>query len=279
MAHGLDCRFDKGLWHDLADDLIARKERGGSEPAPNESTAEPFASACLPALDRADWPAQPPGGLFMSETLEIAQDQYCSQSLGEPLQLLVHRCFYIVTHAVDDQLRPLRRPMALVETPSRRIGSSAGRHSQAHRVKPWSERVAHPKSATFMNQDEEDRLEGVLRGMLVAQARAAGTQHHRAMAFDQSRKRQLSPSPTLGEIPVQQLSVRCAGDRFAAIDCAQLREDTAVPLERHDSGVSARFLIVLHNATTKRGGSNFFEILLENCVSATVACTENPPEH
>ena len=67
-----------------------------------------------------------------------------------------------------------------------------------------------------MDQDQEDRLEGVLGVVLVAEGRSAGVQHHRAVPRDQGRERQLGRLARPAGEPLQQLAVgQLRGDALA----------------------------------------------------------------
>ena len=62
-------------------------------------------------------------------------------------------------------------------------------------------------------QDEENRLERVIRGMFVAQPVPADAQHHRPMPRHQGREGRLGPAVPMRREPLEQLTVRQPGRR------------------------------------------------------------------
>ncbi len=88
-----------------------------SEPAAAKPVAESFAPSRLAALDRAERPAEMPGGLLVAASLEIAEDHGCPITLGQLLDLFVEQTIEIVVvHGV--RLRSRRGRALFVPSPA-----------------------------------------------------------------------------------------------------------------------------------------------------------------
>ena len=121
---------------------------------------------------------------------------------------------------VDRSRRPRREkdPWAPPSARWRRIGTA--RRCSApicraigHAVEPGGERVAHPDRSGLADQDQERRLECVVRVVRAAEDLPADPHDHRPMPMDQLSKRRLGrpvPCPSFGET-AQQLGVAQAG--------------------------------------------------------------------
>ena len=95
----------------------------------------------------------------------------------------------------------LASPPALVPHPRR------PRRPQGHAIKPMSEQLRPADRAGPPRQDQERGLEGVLGGVPVAQDLPADAQHHRPVAADQGRERDLGQLVAMGVESRQQLTV------------------------------------------------------------------------
>ena len=84
-----------------------------------------------------------------------------------------------------------------------------------HPMEPGADRVADPEPAGLPDQDQEGRLEGVLRVVRVGQHAPADAEDHRAMPLDQGREGQLGGLGGARRESFQELAVRQARARAA----------------------------------------------------------------
>ena len=244
-ASDQDRHLDRGCEQGFGDRRPrgTRRQRGGHssgdrrQPAPDQPASQPLAASRLPALDGPDRPAESTGGLLMGQALQVAEHHGLAEGLRQAADLLVDRDVPIVGDSARIALGSCRHlgALALVDAPLHGQGPGMRRDPQGHGMEPRTERIPHPQQSRLVDQDEEDRLEGILGVVLVAQGRAADAQHHRTVTLDQGREGQLGriiPTRPVRE-PLQELTVRQLGGHALAEDRTDVPQDTAVLLDRH----------------------------------------------
>jgi hypothetical protein len=75
-------------------------------------------------------------------------------------------------------------------------------------MKPAAQRFLPSERARFAYQDQERRLEGILRVVLVAERSPADAEDHRAVPLDKGRERQLGGFTIAGPESLKELAVR-----------------------------------------------------------------------
>jgi hypothetical protein len=173
-----------------------------------------------------------PRHLLVGAPLEIAQHQGRAVAFGKPLDLRVEDQPQLVA-GLDAALR-CRHRRTLFMPPSAGGGrASARRGPEGHLMEPGTERVAHPETRGFLDQDQKSGLEGILRVVRVGQHAPADPQDHRSVPLEQDRERQRGSLAPAGRKPFQELPVRPFPDRSQVEERAKLPDDRPVLSDRH----------------------------------------------
>ena len=189
-----------------------RQHSRGSQAPADQPRPESVTGPRQPAANRADRPSQPFGGLLMGEPFQMAEDDRRPVFLRQPAHLLfqhlpeVQRLLDGGGPAVGRPSRHLRAA-SLVPAPTGRGGPRIGRDPQGDPVQPTGHRVAIADRAGPLDQDQERRLEGILRVVEVTQGAPADAHHHRTVPFDQGIERRPGRLATPGREPLQELAV------------------------------------------------------------------------
>ena len=153
--------------------------------AAGQPAAQPLARPGQPAPDRDLRDAEPMRRRGVGQPLEVAEHDRGAQPLGQAVDLLVEDLPVGVVLA-GRVLSGARSAMWSAEpAASRRAPPGASRHAMGHPEEPARDRAAPPDRPRPTGQDEEDRLEGILRIMRVAEDGPTDPQHHRPVPAHQ----------------------------------------------------------------------------------------------
>jgi hypothetical protein len=113
-----------------------------------------------------------------------------------------------------------------------------------------------PYGARAANEDEERSLEGVLRGVIIAQDRLANAKHHRTMALSQRRERQLGCFTAAGRKSAQQFAVRQPTNHTNIEEGAKVPAPRSISTHHHRSS-PPKVCVTFGSAARIIAGSDF----------------------
>ncbi len=224
---------------DAADGEEASGEIGAASSNPTARSAPRFsnrafncAAAGRAALQRSQRQPKLRRGLLLGQALEVKQNEWGAELLGQPLELVVEHV-PLVGLALDIASRVgWARPIAgnldglalMSPAPSRRP-AHFGRDPQRNTVQPARDRLAPPDRAGLAGQDQEYGLGGILGVVLVTQNLTACPHDHCPVALDEYGKSGLGQLIPPQDEAREQLAVgrsdRCPGSE----QCVDLLQD------------------------------------------------------
>ena len=104
------------------------------------------------------------------------------------------------------------------------------RRTDSDPIEPVRQLLPPADRGSPAHQDQERRLEGILRIMRAGQHPAADAQNHRPVAMDQGRERILGVLSTPGEEQLQQLGVSQPTERSEGVERPDLPEEHDLPI-------------------------------------------------
>jgi hypothetical protein len=182
--------------------------------------------AATPALvrsGRAGTTFQRPGGRVVRLAPEVAEDERGADPLRQPLDLLVEDRPDVAPDDLAQRVRPPGVPPAALVPAADPAGlPGAGGDPPGDAVQPARDRAPLADRPRPAGQDQERRLEGVVRRVGVAQDAAADAQDHRPVPAQQGLEGRLVD---VARVPVQQLGVGQPAERLPGGDAADVLKD------------------------------------------------------
>ena len=170
-------------------------------------------------------------GLFLGQSLEVAQDQWLAERSGQDAQLVVELGPIIVVLdrleiGIDDMTGGSHLgPSQLVCAAPSGSGSCIGGDPKGNPMQPAPDRLAAADRPGPPRQDEKRRLSGVLGVRFVAQDLPANPQDHRPVPVDERCECRLGIVVPPLEEPLEQLPVGQAAGRAGAKERFDLFEE------------------------------------------------------
>jgi hypothetical protein len=168
-----------------------------------------------PGLERAHRATKRSGGLLVSLTLEVAEDDRYAIAIGKPMDLLEQ--LGGVNRRLERKLgslRPLLGRMPLERAPASGISSRPGGNPGSNPEEPARHRVPLANRAGTARAHQKRSLKRIFLVVRVAQQLAADILHHRSMAPDQYLEGRLRLGPaSSGQKPFQQPAIRQQANR------------------------------------------------------------------
>jgi hypothetical protein len=190
--------------------------------AADQPAAEPLPPAGQPAPDRPGRPAQLARRLLSGQPLEVAEHEGHAIPRGQPAELLVQRLSEVIP-SPDVLDGRLRHPGRLLVPPAASGGRAEARgRPPGDLMEPGPERAGQDERARPPGEDEEGGLEGVLGGLRVPEGPAADPEHHRPVAVDEHRERELRPLAVPPYEPLEELRVRALADGTGGEEHAEM---------------------------------------------------------
>ena len=187
--------------------------RGDAHAAAIEPRPQELPAAREPPADRADRPGEQPGGLLVRLALEVAEHDRLAVLAREPASSSWSK------GRTSSSNKPsgagpvgLRDRLDIGRAVSRRGRPRPMGRPVGHAVEPGGQRVAHPDRTGLPHQDQERRLEGVVRVLGPSEDLAANPQHHRPVAFHQLAEGRLGRTLPAADEPAQELGVAQPGE-------------------------------------------------------------------
>ncbi len=197
----------------------------------HQSVPNQSAAFRLAALDGPDRPAEKPCRLLVRAALQVAEHDRRTIFLRQPVHLFVDRGIKvrIARRAFDGSGRIIDCATLFVLAPSDDGRSEARRRAASDLIEPWPQRVLHPKRSRLADQDEEGRLKGIFRLVLIANDGQADAPDHRLVPLDKRRKGQLGHLVRIGRESFQELAVGQVSDGPDVIEGSELTNNGRVP--------------------------------------------------
>ena len=163
----VSCAIDQSGWDRLRRATRTQRSRNQAgiraDPALEQPVTQPLSPTRKPTLDRADRPAQMPGRLLVACALEIAEDHGCRGSVPEAGRSRSGEAAPARPQGSAAGTSSGLAARTLVPPPPGDRGPGTRSGPVSDLMQPRAQRIPHPERASLAHQDQERRLEGILR--------------------------------------------------------------------------------------------------------------------
>ena len=182
------------------------------------------------------------GRLFAGAAFQIAEHNGYAEAVRQAIQLLMHGRRQPVPIIGNNPVERHLGQSSLECPAAARVGPGSPRGSAGDTVQPRAQGIAHPERSALADQDQERRLEGVHRLVVIAENAASGAENHRPMPLDQDREGQLGRLAPAGREPLEKLPVRQPGGNPILKERLEEKPGSPANISRHEP-VPFRFAI------------------------------------
>ena len=214
------------------------------EAAPGQAGLQPLARPHQPDAERADRTAELPGRRLERQALEVAEDDRLAVLPRQPLDLLVQEPeVAIVFHRFESDIAAVHLgDPAFVGLPPRGVRTGPGGRRGGRRRAASSRPTLSADRPRPRGQDQERRLESVLRVVGVVQDLGADVEDHRPVPEHQALEGVRGRVIGAGEEPFEELGVGEAAVRPLGEEEAQ-RSDNGLGTPAHRFDPPADFRV------------------------------------